>query len=81
MASKGRHVVPHRDDGWAVKKPGSDRVSTVARKQADAEKMAKRQVAGEDRGEVRIHGRDSKIRDSDTVKSGRDPNPPKDNRH
>lgn len=81
MASKGRHVVPHRDGGWAVKKPGSDRASTVTHTQAEAEKVAKRQVAGEGGGEVRTHGRDGKIRDSDTVKPGRDPNPPKDKKH
>ena len=29
-------------------------------------------------GEVRIHGRDGKIRDSDTIAPGNDPNPSKD---
>jgi len=29
-------------------------------------------------GEVRIHGRDGQIRDSDTVGDGNDPNPPRD---
>jgi hypothetical protein len=81
MASKGRHVVPHRDGGWAVKKPGSDRASAVTRTQAEAEQVAKHQVASEGGGEVRTHGRDGKIRDSDTVKPGRDPNPPKDKKH
>ncbi|MFN3256916.1 MAG: DUF2188 domain-containing protein [Ilumatobacter sp.] len=32
-------------------------------------------------GEVRIHGKDGRIRDSDTVAPGRDPNPPRDTRH
>jgi len=29
-------------------------------------------------GEIRIHGRDGKIRDSDTVAPGDDPHPPRD---
>ncbi|HUF07435.1 MAG TPA: DUF2188 domain-containing protein [Candidatus Binatia bacterium] len=29
-------------------------------------------------GELTIHGRDGRIRDSDTVPPGRDPHPPKD---
>ena len=32
-------------------------------------------------GEVRIHGEDGKIRDSDTVKPAHDPNPPKDKKN
>jgi hypothetical protein len=81
MASKGRHVVPNPGGGWAVKKPGSERASAVERTQADAERTAKRIVANEGGGEVRTHGRDGRIRDSDTVPPGRDPNPPKDTKH
>lgn len=80
MASKGRHVVP-QDGQWAVKKPGASRASAVAETQAQAERAAKRMVANEGGGEVRIHGRDGKIRDSDTVKPGNDPHPPKDKKH
>ena len=32
-------------------------------------------------GEVRIHRRDGKIRDSDTVAPGNDPFPPRDKKH
>ena len=32
-------------------------------------------------GEVRIHGLDGKIRDSDTVPPARDPFPPRDTKH
>lgn len=80
MASKGRHVVPHKD-GWAVKTPGASRAGVVKPTQSAAESSAKRSVAKEGGGEVRIHGRDGRIRDSDTVKPGRDPNPPKDKKH
>ncbi len=81
MASKGRHVVPNASGGWAVRKPGADRASAVTKTQGQAEKAAKRMVSNEGGGEVRIHGRDGKIRDSDTVKPGNDPNPPKDKKH
>lgn len=81
MASKGRHVVPNPGGGWAVKKPGAGRASTITKTQGAAEKAAKGYVSREGGGEVRIHGRDGRIRDSDTVKPGNDPNPPKDKRN
>jgi hypothetical protein len=63
-----------------VKAPGAKRASSVHRTQAAAEKAAKatlRKIGG---GEATIHGRDGRIRDSDTVRR-RDPNPPRDTRH
>lgn len=78
--SKGRHVVP-RDGGWAVVKPGSSSPESTHRKQSTAEESAKRVVRKEGGGEVRIHGENGRIRDSDTVAPGRDPNPPKDRKH
>jgi len=75
-----RHVV--RDGGgWAVKKPGTGSAESRHRTQAAAERQAKQQVRREGGGEVRIHGRDGKIRDSDTVAPGRDPFPPVDTKH
>ena len=84
MAAKGpkntRHVVPH-DDGWAVRTPNSERASSVHRTQSEAEGRAKEIVGNLGGGEVRIHGRDGQIRDSDTVPPGNDPFPPRDRRH
>lgn len=75
-----RHVV--RDGGsWAVKKPGVPTPESRHRTQGAAEDRAKSQVSREGGGEVRIHGRDGRIRDSDTVAPGRDPHPPKDRKH
>jgi len=75
-----RHVV--RDGkGWASKKPGTAKPESRHRTQGAAEKSAKRQVRREGGGEVRIHGRDGRIRDSDTVPPGRDPFPPRDHKH
>jgi uncharacterized protein YdaT len=75
-----RHVVRNPDDGWDVKKPGASRASTHHDTQADAIDRAREIVHNAGGGEVVIHGRDGKIRDSDTVPPGNDPNPPRDKR-
>ena len=71
------HVVKH-GDGWATRKEGADRVGTTTKTQGDAIDAARDQARRE-RVEVVIHGRDGKIRDSDSY--GNDPNPPKDRKH
>lgn len=76
-----RHVVKAPGGGWDVKKPGSQRASAHEKTQAAATERAKDIVGNQGGGEVRIHGLDGKIRDSDTVAPGRDPFPPRDARH
>lgn len=76
---RDRHVVP-RPDGWAVVKPGASRASARTSTQAQAQAAARRIVANAGGGEVRTHGRDGRIRDSDTVPPGNDPHPPEDRR-
>ena len=76
-----RHIVPNPKGGWDVKKPGSDRASSHHKTQTDAEKRAKEILANDGGGEAVLHRRDSKIRDSDTVAPGNDPNPPTDKVH
>lgn len=75
-----RHVVPNSDGGWDVVKPNADRASTHHETQADAIDRAREIVHNVGGGEVVIHGRDGRIRDSDTVAPGNDPNPPRDRR-
>lgn len=76
------NVYKDRETGrWAAKKQGADRVSDLADSQKEAEQRAKELAARSGGGEVRIHGRDGRIRDSDTVPPANDPNPPKDRRH
>jgi hypothetical protein len=77
MTKKNVHVTPH-PDGWAVKKDGAERASSVHKTQAEAAK-AGREAAITEKSELRIHGRDGKIRDSDSF--GNDPHPPKDRKH
>lgn len=71
------HVVKH-GDGWATRKEGASRVGVVTDTQRQAIEHAKVQAKRE-RSEVVIHGKDNKIRDSDSY--GKDPNPPKDNKY
>ena len=80
MPKNDRFVVKH-SDGWAVKKAGADRASSIHQRQSDAERAAKQAVENLGGGEVRIQGRDGRWRDSDTVAPGNDPNPPRDQKH
>ena len=74
---KNLHVVPH-NDGWAVRKEGSKRASSVHDTQKDAITSA-RLSAIKSRGELVIHGRNGRIRDKDSY--GNDPCPPLDKKH
>lgn len=75
------HVTKSSGGGWRVKRAGAKRASTVKRTQVQAEKAAKRLMRKSGGGEVRIHNRKGQIRDSDTVKPGRDPRSSRDTRH
>jgi uncharacterized protein YdaT len=77
VSKKDIHVVPHTD-GWAVKKEGNERASSVHRTQAEALEQAREQ-GRRDQVEVVTHGRDGQIRDSDSY--GNDPHPPEDKVH
>ena len=77
----GRDVSPNSGDGWKVTKPGGRKASAITGTQRQAEQRAKEIVRREGGGEVRIHGRDGRIRDSDTVAPASDPNPPRDRKH
>ena len=79
--ARNYHVTPNPEGGWDAKAAGAKRASSHHGTQAAAEAAAKRYASGQGGGEVRIHGRDGAIRDSDTVPPARDPNPPKDTKH
>jgi hypothetical protein len=78
MGSTNRHVVPNPDGGWDVKKPDAQRSSSHQPTQAEAINRAREIVQNAGGGEVVTHGRDGRIRDSDTIAPGNDPNPPRD---
>lgn len=74
-----RHVVPNEDKGgWDVKAPGAERASSHHDTQADAIGRGREIVHNAGGGELRIHGKDGQIRDSDTIPPGNDPMPPRD---
>ena len=63
-----------QNSGWAVKKQGSDRVSSVHSSQTDAWAEARRLARGSG-GEALLKGSDGRIRARNTY--GKDPFPPK----
>ena len=75
-----RHVVPRAGGGYAVQAPTATRASALVRTQAEGIDRARTIVINAGGGEVRIHGRDGRIRDSDTVGGGNDPRSSKDTR-
>lgn len=75
-----RHVVPNENGGWDVRAPGAQRSSAHTETQAEAARRAGEIVGNAGGGEVVIHRRDGRIRDSDTIAPGNDPNPPRDKR-
>lgn len=80
MPKNDRYVTKH-PDGWAVKRGGVAKPESVHSRQSDAERQAKDTVSRLGGGEVRIQGKDGRWRDSDTVKPGNDPYPPRDRKH
>lgn len=75
------HVSKNKDTGkWDIQKEGGAKSSGTADTQKEAEKIAKGYAANSGGGEVRIHGLDGKIRDSDTVAPGNE-SPAKDTKH
>jgi hypothetical protein len=65
------HVSKNKGTGnWNIQKEGGKNSSGSAATQKGAEKIAKQYSANSGGGEVRIHGLDGKIRDSDTVAPG-----------
>lgn len=78
MPPNRRHVNPNPDGGWDINKPGASRSSGHFETQGEAIDRAREILRREGGGELTIHDRHNKIRDSDTVPHGNDPNPPRD---
>lgn len=78
MGKPNYHVTPRPDGRWQVIQDNGNRPSSVHDRQSDA--IGRGRELAQERGvDLRIHGRDGKIRDSDSY--GNDPNPPRDARH
>lgn len=74
MARKEHHVVPSRNGGWAVVKPGAQRVSVHTDTKKDAIDHGRR-ISQNQKSEFIIHNKDGRISESDS--HGNDPFPPK----
>lgn len=81
MRKSNYHVTQHPDGGWQACRVGSSRASARTQTQSEARKLAGQFARKSGGGEVRTHGRDGKIRDSDTIPPANDPCPPKDKVH
>jgi len=77
MAKGNPHVVP-RGDGWAVQREHSDRASSLHNTQTEAAEAGRR-IAQREHSELFIHRPNGQIRDRDSF--GKDPFPPRDNKH
>ncbi len=74
MSKKGQHVVRSASGGWAVKKAGATKATSIHRTQEEAVKAANT-IARNQKTEVYIHGKDGRIRERNSF--GNDPFPPK----
>ena len=74
-------VVKNSNGGWDSKRDNVNRASSHTDTQGQAEIDTKRFAGNSGGGEVRIHGLDGKIRDSNTVPPGHNPFPPIDKKH
>jgi len=78
MGANRRIVQPRPDGSWEVRAPKAERASAVAPTQSAAIERAREILKNDGGGELTIKGENNRIRDSDTVPPGRDPNPPRD---
>jgi hypothetical protein len=81
VSDRKRIHVTRDKSGWQVRREGASRASARAATQAEAERLAKDIARRSGGAEVVRHGRDGRIRDSDTIPPARDHKPPRDNRH
>ena len=68
MAATEAHVMPDgKRGGWQVVRGGSGKVGTRHATQSEAERHARELVIRAGGGEVIVHGRDGRIRESATI--------------
>jgi len=70
---KRRDVAPGKKGGWDVRTPGSSRASSHHDTQRDAIEAGRRILGNQGGGELRIKGRDGRVREQDTIPPGNDP--------
>ncbi len=78
MSGKNQHVVPAPNGKWGVRGEGNSKLTKITSTKNKAIEKA-REIAKNQKSEVVIHGKDSKIQDKDSY--GNDTCPPKDKKH
>lgn len=74
MSRDTHRVLPNGGNGWKVQRDGNERPSNVVPTQREAIDIA-RAISRNQGTELQVHGRDGRIRESDS--HGNDPYPPK----
>jgi hypothetical protein len=67
VSGRKRYHVTHDDLGWKIQREGASRASARAATLEEAERRAKQIASRSGGGEVVTHGRDGKVRESDTI--------------
>lgn len=81
MADNDRSVFRREDGKWVNKRDGASRAASVHDTQGEAAGAAKKNLQNSGGGELKIMGRDGRIRSKDTIDPARDPFPPRDREH
>lgn len=68
-----RDVTPNPNGGWDVRKPDGQRASSHHGTQREAIAAGRQNLRNQGGGELRIKGRDGRVREQDTVPKGNDP--------
>lgn len=68
-----RDVTPSKKNGWDVRAPGSSRASSRHGTQQEAIDAGRRILKNQGGGELRVKGRDGRVREQDTIPRGKDP--------
>lgn len=76
-----RIVSPVKGGGYRVDAPGAKRASATAPTKAAATQKAKTIVSNQGGGEVTFRDAQGRIENSNTVRPGNDPSPPRDKKH
>lgn len=77
MAKQAYHVVSRSDGKWSVRRTGEGRATRVFDTRSDAISFG-RSAAKDEAGELIVHGRDGRIRETNTY--GKDTQTPRDKR-
>jgi len=67
LAQRSRTVSQRADGSWANMKDGNERASSLHPRRREAQQEARRMLAADGGGELKVKGEDGKIRSKDTI--------------